>query len=77
MVEKERVLAKKKNFEAQLDALKQVVKEMESGELGLEELLAHFEKGMAMAGSLEKILDEAEQKIEWIQSGSPEEDLTP
>lgn len=52
------------NFETALKELEQTVKDMESGDLGLDELLADFEKGIGLLRLCEKKLAEAEGRIE-------------
>jgi len=51
-------------FEAGLQELEQIVKEMESGDLPLERALALFEKGMKISESCRKQLEEAETRVE-------------
>lgn len=51
-------------FEAGLQELEQIVKEMESGELPLERALELFEKGMAVSESCRKQLEQAETRVE-------------
>jgi exodeoxyribonuclease VII small subunit len=51
-------------FEAGLDELERVVKEMESGDLPLERSLELFEKGMALSEACRKQLEEAETRVE-------------
>jgi exodeoxyribonuclease VII small subunit len=52
------------SFEASLDELEKVVKELESGELPLERALELFERGMALSGACRKQLEEAETRVE-------------
>jgi len=52
------------SFEANLEALERVVKELESGELPLERALALFEKGMELSEACRKQLQEAETRVE-------------
>ena len=52
------------SFEAGLEQLELIVKEMESGELPLERALELFEKGMQLSESCRKQLEEAETRIE-------------
>jgi len=47
-----------------LQRLEAIVKEMEKGELPLEQSLKLFEEGIALSGACKKELDEAEGKIE-------------
>jgi len=51
-------------FEESLQRLEAIVKEMEKGELPLEQSLKLFEEGIALSGACKKELDEAEGKIE-------------
>jgi exodeoxyribonuclease VII small subunit len=58
-------------FEQAFKQLEQVVQQLESGELPLEQSVALFERGMALAQFCEKKLDEAEQKVQQlVQVGS-------
>lgn len=52
------------SFEAGLQQLEAIVKEMESGELPLERALELFEKGMQLSEACRKQLEEAETRIE-------------
>ncbi len=52
------------NFEAGLNELEAVVKELESGDLPLEQSLALFEKGVALSEACRKQLEEAESRVE-------------
>ena len=52
------------SFEAGLQELEQIVKEMESGDLALERALALFEKGMKISEDCRKQLEEAETRVE-------------
>jgi exodeoxyribonuclease VII small subunit len=56
--------APKPGFEAGLEQLERIVKEMESGELPLERALDLFEKGMELSASCRKQLEEAETRVE-------------
>lgn len=51
-------------FEAGLQQLEQIVKEMESGDLPLERALELFEKGMKISENCRKQLEEAEMRVE-------------
>jgi exodeoxyribonuclease VII small subunit len=51
-------------FEECLQRLEVIVKEMERGDLPLEQSLKLFEEGIALSGSCRKELEEAEGKIE-------------
>lgn len=52
------------NFEEAIKELEQTVKNMESGNLGLDALLADFEKGIGLLRVCENKLAEAEGRIE-------------
>lgn len=52
------------NFEQSIDELERVVKQLESGELPLEESLLLFERGVALSESCRKQLEAAEARIE-------------
>jgi exodeoxyribonuclease VII small subunit len=54
------------SFEACLDELEKVVKELESGDLQLEKSLELFEKGMALSESCRKQLEDAETRVEML-----------
>lgn len=54
------------SFEASLDELEKVVKELESGELPLERSLELFEKGIALSETCRKQLEEAETRVETL-----------
>ena len=51
-------------FEAGLQELEQIVKEMEGGDLPLERALELFEKGMKISDNCRKQLEEAETRVE-------------
>ena len=53
-------------FEAGLEQLEQIVKQMESGELPLERALELFERGMRLGDQCRKQLEEAETRVEML-----------
>jgi len=53
-------------FEASLDELEKVVKELEAGDLPLERSLELFEKGMALSDACRKQLENAETRVEML-----------
>jgi len=53
-------------FEASLDELEKVVKELEAGDLPLERSLELFEKGMALSETCRKQLENAETRVEML-----------
>jgi len=54
------------SFEACLEELEKVVKELEAGDLPLERSLALFEKGMALSEACRKQLEDAETRVEML-----------
>ncbi len=55
-----------KRFESALEDLEQVVEQLESGELSLEESLAAFERGVGLVRLCNQKLTEVEKKIEML-----------
>jgi len=53
----------KLRFEDALEALEQLIERIESGEIGLEESLAQYERGMKLIRRCQSILDTAEKRI--------------
>jgi exodeoxyribonuclease VII small subunit len=53
-------------FEASLEELERVVKELEKGELSLERSLELFERGMKLSSDCKKQLEEAETRVELL-----------
>ena len=53
-----------KKFETSLKRLEEIVAELESGELGLEQSLKLFEEGVKLARVCNARLEEAERKVE-------------
>jgi exodeoxyribonuclease VII small subunit len=51
-------------FEEGLAALEKLVAELEAGELGLDEALKRFEKGVKLAGQMQKSLEDTGRRIE-------------
>ena len=54
------------SFEANLSELETVVRELEGGDLPLERALVLFEKGVGLADSCRKQLEEAETRVEML-----------
>jgi exodeoxyribonuclease VII small subunit len=63
-------LAKKtepeQNFEGAMDRLEEIVEQMESGKMMLEELIVRYEEGMKLVKVCQERLTSAEQRIEII-----------
>lgn len=53
----------KKSFEEQIEELEGIVKELEKGELSLEDSVTKFEQGIKISKECNKTLEEAEKKI--------------
>ena len=62
----------KVSFEEGMDALTQLVSRMQSGELSLEDMMASYEQGMALADSLDALLSSHEKKLEKIDPETAE-----
>ena len=52
------------SFEASLADLEKVVKELEAGDIPLQQALALFEKGIGLSENCRKQLEEAETRVE-------------
>jgi exodeoxyribonuclease VII small subunit len=50
-------------FEQAIEQLEQLIEQIESGELGLEESLTQYERGMALIDRCRQVLSSAEQRI--------------
>lgn len=64
-------------FEEALKKLEEIVKEMESGDLTLEESLKSFEEGIRLSRFCAKKLDEAERRIEVLLKNEDGADIQP
>ena len=51
------------NFENSITELENIVKTLEGGNLSLDEMVQYFEKGIKLSAQCNKLLDEAESKI--------------
>jgi exodeoxyribonuclease VII small subunit len=65
------------DFEQALADLEAVVERLEHGELPLEEALAQFERGIALARSCQDALKQAEQKVEILLEKSAQAEPVP
>ncbi|HEX8524842.1 MAG TPA: exodeoxyribonuclease VII small subunit [Tepidisphaeraceae bacterium] len=63
-----------KNFEEALDELERILSEIESGEVGLEESLAKYERGQFLIQHCRQILGKAEKQIETLNGNASESD---
>ena len=55
---------KKKSFEDALEKLENITRELEEGELSLEDALKHFDEGVKLAEYCNSKLSDAQKKIE-------------
>ncbi len=58
------------NFEGAMDRLEEIVEQMESGKMMLEELIVRYEEGMKLVKVCQERLTAAEQRIEIITRNS-------
>ena len=58
-----------KTFEESLSELEQIASNLESGNLGLDEAIKEFEKGIKLYKECSQKLDEAEKKINILVQG--------
>ena len=56
-------MAKKKTFEESIEGIETLIEQIETGEIGLEDALKHYEKGTKLIAHCRGILDAAETKI--------------
>ena len=66
-------MSDKKTFEENLKELESIVSELEKGELGLEDAIAKFEKGIAVSIECNNKLEEAEKRINILLDGEEKE----
>jgi len=57
-------------FEDQLETLEDIVTQIDSGELSLEQSIAAFERGVGLVRSLNHKLDEVERRVEVLMRGA-------
>ncbi len=56
------------SFEQALDGLTTMVEKLESGKLSLEESVKAFEEGVKLSRQCEKLLDDAEQRLQVLDT---------
>ncbi|MDD6762120.1 MAG: exodeoxyribonuclease VII small subunit [Clostridiales bacterium] len=64
-----------KTFEASMAELEEVVAQLETGDISLDDSLKLFEKGIKLAKSCQKKLDEAERRVK-ILTADAEGEMT-
>jgi exodeoxyribonuclease VII small subunit len=62
------------HFEQSINDLEEIVRQLEKGELSLEDSLKQFEKGISLARRCQDVLQKAEQKIETLTTTEPRSD---
>ncbi|KTD63016.1 exodeoxyribonuclease VII small subunit [Legionella santicrucis] len=62
------------HFEQSITELEEIVRQLEKGELSLEDSLKQFEKGIGLARHCQDALLKAEQKIEILTTAEPSSD---
>lgn len=67
--------AQQPSFEESLEQLEVIVRRLESGELGLDEALKEYERGVGLLRTCRKLLDRAQARIELLTR--VDEDGTP
>ena len=73
-------MAKKKaipDFEKALNELESLVEQMEQGDMGLEESLKAFERGIVLTRSCQQALKETEQKVRILLERDGKTDIEP
>ena len=65
------------DFEGALKALEDLVRQMESGELGLDASLAAFEQGIKLTRQCQTALKQAELRVRTLTEDNELEDLDP
>ncbi len=61
-----------KNFEESIKRLEEIVRALESGEIGLDESLKLYEEGIALVRVCNQKLEDAEQKIRILEENNGE-----
>lgn len=54
------------SFEQAFDEMEQIVRQLEDGQLSLDESLALFERGQALSARCQKLLETAELKVQQL-----------
>ncbi|MBF0819576.1 exodeoxyribonuclease VII small subunit [Streptococcus acidominimus] len=69
-------MSKQKKFEENLADLEQIVQQLESGDIALEDAIAAFQKGMALSKELQETLNQAEKTlVKVMQADGTETDM--
>lgn len=62
-----------RSFEQSMSDLEQLIERLESGEIGLEEALKTYEKGMKLSQQCQKMLVDAEHRVQKLNEAPPHE----
>ena len=65
------------DFEKTLAELEKLVKNLEEGELSLDESLSGFKRGIELTRQCQSVLDNAQQTVEQLLDNEDEESLKP
>lgn len=65
-------MSKAIHFEKSMTELEEIVKQLDRGELSLEDCLKQYEKGINLARKCQDALTQAEQKIETLRINTPQ-----
>lgn len=63
-------MAKKKNYEENLTEIDEIIEKLENGELNLDESIKEYEKSMKLIEECSKMLNEAQGKIQKINTSN-------
>jgi exodeoxyribonuclease VII small subunit len=64
------------DLEQSLAEITQLIEKMEQGELTLDQSLGHFERGITLVKHCQKILEDAEQKVQVLIQNNKQATLT-
>ena len=70
-----KTMTKTIHFEQSISELEEIVKQLEKGELSLDDSLKQFEKGISLAKRCQEVLQQAEQKIELLTNNQSSSDI--
>ena len=65
-------MSQSKTFETQLQELNQIIEQMEQDDVGLEQSLKLYEQGVKLTRSCQKVIEDAENKIQQLMDQNSE-----
>jgi exodeoxyribonuclease VII small subunit len=65
------------DLESSIAEINTLIDQMEQGEISLEQSLERFERGIRLIKHCQKVLQEAEQKVQILINNNDKEDLRP